>query len=49
MDDPKATVTVTAFRSHRLNCFSVWCRQENAQKVRDEMQERVRNGFRKSN
>ena len=46
MDDPKATVTVTAFRESSIELlFSVWCRQENALKVRDEMQERVRNGF----
>ena len=45
MDDPKATVTVTAFRSHRLNFSLRYGGQENALKVRDEMQERVRNGF----
>lgn len=46
MDDPKPTVTVTAFRESSIELlFSVWCRQENALKVRDEMQERVRNGF----
>ncbi|MCY6413378.1 MULTISPECIES: mechanosensitive ion channel family protein [Acinetobacter] len=46
MDDPKATVTVTAFRESSIELlFSVWCRKENALKVRDEMQERVRNGF----
>lgn len=46
MDDPKATVTVTAFRESSIELlFAVWCRQENALKVRDEMQERVRNGF----
>ena len=46
MEDPKATVTVTAFRESSIELlFSVWCRQENALKVRDEMQERVRNGF----
>ena len=46
MDDPKATVTVTAFRESSIELlFSVWCRQQNALKVRDEMQERVRNGF----
>ena len=46
MDDQKATVTVTAFRESSIELlFSVWCRKENALKVRDEMQERVRNGF----
>ena len=46
MDDPKATVTVTAFRESSIELlFAVWCRQENALKVREEMQERVRNGF----
>ncbi|ATU44541.1 mechanosensitive ion channel family protein [Acinetobacter junii] len=46
MDDPKPTVTVTAFRESSIELlFAVWCRQENALKVRDEMQERVRNGF----
>ena len=46
MDDPKATVTVTAFRESSIELlFAVWCRQENALKVRDEMQERLRNGF----
>ena len=46
MDDPKAAVTVTAFRESSIEIlFSFWCRQENALKVRDEMQERIRNGF----
>ncbi|SUU03488.1 mechanosensitive ion channel family protein [Acinetobacter haemolyticus] len=46
MDDPKPAVAVTAFRESTIELlFSVWCRQENALKVRDEMQERVRNGF----
>ena len=46
MDDPKAAVTVTAFRESSIEIlFAVWCRQENALKVRDEMQERIRNGF----
>lgn len=46
MDDPKATVTVTAFRESSIELlFAVWCRQENSLKVRDEMQERIRNGF----
>lgn len=46
LDDPKATVTVTAFRESSIELlFAIWCRQENALKVHDEMQERVRNGF----
>ncbi|MGP2360810.1 mechanosensitive ion channel family protein [Acinetobacter junii] len=46
MDDPKPAVTVTAFKESSIEIlFAVWCRQENALKVRDEMQERVRNGF----
>ena len=46
MDDPKAAVTVTAFRESSIEIlFAVWCRQENALKVRDEIQERIRNGF----
>lgn len=44
--DPKPAVTVTAFRESSIELlFAVWCRQENFLKVRDEMQERVRNGF----
>ena len=46
LDEPKATVTVTAFRESSIELlFAIWCRQENALKVRDEMQELVRNGF----
>ena len=46
MDDPKANVAVTAFRESSIELlFSVWCRKENALKVRNEMMERVRNGF----
>ena len=46
MDDPKANVAVTSFRESSIELlFSVWCRKENALKVRDEMMERVRNGF----
>ena len=44
--DPKPAVTVTAFRESSIELlFAVWCRQENFLKVRDEMQERVRNDF----
>lgn len=44
--DPKPAVTVTAFRESSIELlFAVWCRQENFLKVRDEMQERIRNGF----
>ncbi|ENU29416.1 mechanosensitive ion channel family protein [Acinetobacter sp. NIPH 1852] len=46
MDDPKPAVTVTAFKESSIEIlFAVWCRQENYIQVRDEMQERVRNGF----
>ncbi len=46
MDDPKPAVTVTAFKESSIEIlFAVWCRQENYLQVRDEMQERVRNGF----
>ena len=44
--DPKPAVTVTAFRESSIELlFAVWCQQENYLKVRDEMQERIRNGF----
>ena len=44
--DPKPAVTVTAFRESSIELlFAVWCQQENFLKVRDEMQERIRNGF----
>ena len=44
--DPKPAVTVTAFRESSIELlFAVWCRRENFLKVRDEMQERIRNGF----
>lgn len=44
--DPKPAVTVTAFRESSIELlFAIWCRQENFLKVRDEMQERIRNGF----
>ena len=37
---------MTAFRESPIELlFAIWCRQENALKVRDEMQELVRNGF----
>lgn len=46
LSDPKPAVTVTAFRESSIELlFAVWCQQENFLKVRDEMQERVRNGF----
>jgi len=46
LDDPKPAVTVTAFRESSIELlFAMWCRQENSLKVRDEMQERIRNGF----
>ncbi|MHA3892948.1 mechanosensitive ion channel family protein [Acinetobacter sp. GXMZU3951] len=46
LDDPKPEVTVTAFRESTIEIlFAVWCRQEIFIKARDELQERVRNGF----
>ena len=44
--DPKPAVTVTAFRESSIELlFAIWCGRENFFKVRDEMQERIRNGF----
>lgn len=44
--DPKPTVTVTAFGESSIELmFAIWCRKENSFKVRDELQERIRNGF----
>lgn len=44
--DPKPAVTVTAFRESSIELlFAIWCQRENFLKVRDEMQERIRNGF----
>lgn len=44
--DPKPAVTVTAFRESSIELlFAIWCQQENFLRVRDEMQERIRNGF----
>ena len=46
LSDPKPAVTVTAFRKSSIELlFAIWCQQENFFKVRDEMQERIRNGF----
>lgn len=46
LDEPKPAVTVTAFRESSIELlFAIWCRRENFFKVRDEMQERIRNGF----
>lgn len=46
LEEPKPTVTVTAFRESSIELlFAVWCRRENFLQVRDEMQELVRNGF----
>ncbi|MBP8063880.1 MAG: mechanosensitive ion channel family protein [Acinetobacter sp.] len=46
LTDPKPAVTVTAFRESSIELlFAVWCQQQNFLKVRDEMQERIRNGF----
>ena len=44
--DPKPAVTVTAFRESSIELlFAIWCHQDNFLQVRDEMQERIRNGF----
>ena len=44
--DPNPAVTVTAFRESSIELlFAIWCHQDNFLKVRDEMQERIRNGF----
>ena len=46
LTDPKPAVTVTAFRESSIELlFAVWCQNSNFLKVRDEMQERIRNGF----
>ncbi len=46
LTDPKPAVTVTAFRESSIELlFAVWSQQQNFLKVRDEMQERIRNGF----
>jgi small-conductance mechanosensitive channel len=46
LSDPKPAVTVTAFRESSIEIlFAIWCQQENFLKVRDEMHERIRNGF----
>ncbi|WFP96307.1 mechanosensitive ion channel family protein [Acinetobacter sp. ANC 7201] len=46
LTDPKPAVTVTAFRESSIELlFAVWCQQQNFLKVRDEMQERIQNGF----
>src|SRR5690606_32318564 len=44
--DPKPAVTVTAFRESSIEwLFAIWWQEENYLQVRDEMQERIRNGF----
>jgi small-conductance mechanosensitive channel len=46
LSDPKPAVTVTAFRESSIELlFAVWCSRTHFLKVRDEMQERIRNGF----
>lgn len=46
LDEPKPAVTVTAFRESSIELlFAVWSKRENFLQVRDEMQERIRNGF----
>lgn len=46
LDEPKALVTVTAFRESTIELlFAVWARRENFLKVRDEIQEMVKDEF----
>lgn len=46
MDEPKPTVTVTAFRESTIELmFAVWTRRENFLTVRDEIQEMVKDDF----
>lgn len=46
LDEPKPAVTVTAFRESSIELlFAVWAKQQHFFQVRDEMQERIRNGF----
>lgn len=46
LEEPKPTVTVTAFRESSIELlFAIWCSHENSLKVRDEMQELIRNDF----
>lgn len=42
LDEPKPTITVTAFRESSLELlFAVWCKRENFHQVRDEIQELI--------
>ncbi|WP_122900195.1 mechanosensitive ion channel family protein [Acinetobacter sp. B51(2017)] len=44
--DPKPAVTVTSFGESSIEIlFAVWCQRENFLKVKDELHERIRNGF----
>jgi small-conductance mechanosensitive channel len=46
LDEPKAIVTVQNFKESNIELlFAVWTRTDNYLKVRDEIQEIVRNGF----
>lgn len=46
LDEPKPTISVTAFRESSIEVlFAVWCKHENFNQVRDEMQELICNGF----
>lgn len=46
LDEPKATVTVTAFRESTIELlFTVWTRRENFLQVRDEIQEMIKDSF----
>lgn len=44
--DPKPAVTVSSFGESSIEIlFAVWCQRENFLKVKDELHERIRNGF----
>lgn len=46
LDEPRPTVTVTAFRESTIELlFAVWTRRENFLQVRDEIQEMIKDGF----
>lgn len=46
LDEPKPTITVTAFRESSLELlFAVWCKRENFNQVRDEIQELICQSF----
>lgn len=50
LETPKPEMSVTAFGESSIELlFSVWCEQENYGKVKDSLQERIRNAFVKNN